>query len=244
VLRVPGLQCAIMRGSVKKLWSPFPPALLICASIGFSACAGKWAVERSTPAPAPSAAPSPDQDESKILFDSALKDFRARSYDKAVVGFEEVVRIDSGNYEAFFYLGKSRLELNDTVKAESSLNEAIRLKPDYAEAHFELGKHYFDQSRFEKALPFLKDANKYNNKWPDALVLLGDCYRNLKQYNYAAVPYGKAIGFEPDRADSYYGLGLTYVGLGNKVAARQQHRKLEPLDPGLAAKLKELIDGM
>ena len=88
------------------------------------------------------------------------------------------------------------------------------------------------------------NANRINNKWPDALVLLGDNYRMLGQLNYAPVPYGKALGFDGNRADAYFGLGMTYVGLRNKIAARQQLRKLEPLDGKLAEELRKSIENM
>jgi len=60
-------------------------------------------------------------------------------------------------------------------------------------------------------------------------------------FDRAIVQYGKVIGFEPNNAEAYYGLGLTYIGLNNKIAAGQQVRKLEPLNKELAKKLADQI---
>ena len=74
-------------------------------------------------------------------------------------------------------------------------------------------------------------------------MALGENQRVLKQFDKAAVQYGKVIGFEPNNAKAYYGLGMTYVGLNNKIAARQQLQKLQPLDKDLAKKLADQIGG-
>ena len=75
-------------------------------------------------------------------------------------------------------------------------------------------------------------------------MALGENQRQLKQYDTAIVQFQKVIGFEPNNANAYYGLGLTYVGLKNSIAASQQVRKLEPLDKALAEKLSKEIEAM
>jgi len=177
-------------------------------------------------------------------FRTGMESFRTKDFEAAARDLRTAAENDSENSEASYYLGLSLVELDRLADAENAFMQAIERKPDYAEAHFELGKLYYDKKEYERSLPHLKDANKFNNKWPDALVLLGDNYRALKQFEYAAVPYGKAIGFDEKRADAYFGLGMTYVGLGNKIAARQQIRKLEPLDEKLADELKKMIGDM
>ena len=75
-------------------------------------------------------------------------------------------------------------------------------------------------------------------------MALGENQRTLKQFDRAIVQYQKVIGFDPNNANAYYALGLNYIGLNNKIAARQQLQKLEPLNKSLADKLSKEIDKM
>ena len=72
----------------------------------------------------------------------------------------------------------------------------------------------------------------------------GENQRALKQFDRAIVQFQKVIGFDPNNANAYYALGLTYIGLNNGIAARQQLQKLEPLNKSLAEKLSKEIDGL
>jgi tetratricopeptide (TPR) repeat protein len=219
-----------------------PFILLTLAVIG---CSGGPDGGSAQGTPAPSAASqTPEERTDSNAFRDGMKSFNAGEYESAARDLDIAAKSDPTNHEASYYLARSLVELGRTSEAEDAFKEAISRKPDYAEAHFELGKLYFGKKEYAKALPYLKDANRINNKWPDALVLLGDNYRMLGQLNYAPVPYGKALGFDGNRADAYFGLGMTYVGLRNKIAARQQLRKLEPLDGKLAEELRKSIENM
>ncbi len=126
--------------------------------------------------------------------------------------------------------------------AENGFREVVKAEPNNAEAHFYLGKINADRRDYSAALPHFEQAAKIDFKSPEKLMALGDAQREAKQFDRAVVQYQKVIGFEPNRAQAYYGLGLTYVGLKNPIAARQQLAKLEPLDKSLAGKLKQEIE--
>ena len=172
-------------------------------------------------------------------FSQALNDYNAKNYEKAVTGFQDIVKADAQNSMAHYYLGKSFQALRKEDEAIPAFKEALRIKPDYPEANFGLGSIYYGRKNYETSLPFFERAAKTNYKSTEMLMALGENQRMLKQYDRAIVQYGKIIGFEPNNANAYYGLGLTYIGLNNKIAAGQQLRKLEPLDKELAKKLSD-----
>jgi|GEM_PF-3357776 len=77
--------------------------------------------------------------------------FSEKDYRGAVRTFEEAVRIDPGNAEAYSWLGRSRLKLGDTEvmsdpdilnDAVSALRKALSIDPDLAEVHYDLGFAY------------------------------------------------------------------------------------------------------
>ena len=171
----------------------------------------------------------------------AIEDFNSKRYDKAASGFEAIAKSDSKNIDARIYLGKTYRALKRDDDAINPLQEAIQLKADHPDANFQLGDLYYDRGDYQAALPFLEQAVKSKNNSAEYLMALGDDQRMLKQYDRAIVQYGRVVGFEPNNATVYYNLGLTYIGLNNKIGARQQVRKLEALDKVLAKKLSDAI---
>lgn len=128
-------------------------------------------------------------------------------------------------------------------KAESGFKDVITENPKNADAHFYLGKINVERKDYQASLPYFQEAVKLDEK-PDKLMAFGDAYFELKKYDTAIVQYLKVSNYEPNNANAYYKMGLTYVGLNNSIAARQQLRKLEPLNKDLADKLRKEIDKM
>jgi tetratricopeptide (TPR) repeat protein len=146
----------------------------------------------------------------------------------------------SGNYEQALNDYNSK----NFDKAEAGFKEVLKSEPKNADAHFYLGSIYYNRKDYETSLPHLEQAAKIDYKSVEKLMAWGDNQRALKQFDRAIVQYQKVIGFAPNNADAYYALGLTYIGLNNKIAARQQLQKLEPLNKSLADKLSKEIDGL
>ncbi len=174
-------------------------------------------------------------------FNTALNYYNSKNYEKAAAEFEQVVKTDAKNPQAYFYLGKSHQALNKTDEAIGAYKKAIEIKPDFAEANYELGSIYLNKKDYETSLPFIEKAAKIKYTSTDYLIALGDNYRELKRCNYAVVPYGKVSGFDDKNTAAYYGMGLCYIELKNRIAAAQQVRNLESLDKNLAKKLSDKI---
>lgn len=161
--------------------------------------------------------------------------------EKAVAELEETVRKDPKNQQAYFQLGKGYQALKNEEKAVGAYKKAIEIKPDFAEANYELGKIYVRKKDYETALPFMQKAAKVKYTSAEYLVALGDNYRALNRCNYAMPPYGNSLGFDDKNPAAYYGMGLCYIELKNKLAAASQIRPLEKLDKNLAKDLEAKI---
>jgi tetratricopeptide (TPR) repeat protein len=122
--------------------------------------------------------------------------------------------------------------------------EVLKDDPNNADAHYYLGNIYYIRQNYETSLPYFEQAAKLDYKSVEKLMALGENQRTLKKYDLAIVQYQKVIGFAPGNANAYYGAGLTYIGLNNKIAARQQLQKLEPLNKALADKLSKQIESL
>jgi tetratricopeptide (TPR) repeat protein len=148
--------------------------------------------------------------------------------------------VKSGNYEQALNDYNSK----NFDRAETGFKEVIGSDPKHADAHYYLGTIYYNKKDYETSLPHFEEAAKIEFKSVEKLMALGENQRALKQFDRAIVQYQKVIGFAPANANAYYALGLTYIGLNNKIAARQQLQKLEPLNKALAEKLSKEIDGL
>jgi tetratricopeptide (TPR) repeat protein len=146
----------------------------------------------------------------------------------------------SGNYEQALNDYNSK----NFDKAEAGFKEVLSSEPKNSDAHYYLGNIYYNRKDYETSLPHLEQAAKIDFKSVEKLMAWGENQRALKQFDRAIVQFQKVIGFDPNNANAYYALGLTYIGLNNKIGARQQLQKLEPLNKPLAEKLSKEIDGM
>jgi len=129
-------------------------------------------------------------------------------------------------------------------KAEAGFKEVLAADPKNADAHYYLGNILYNRKDYENSLPHFDQAAKIDYKSVDKLMALGENQRALKQFDRAIVQYQKVVGFDSNNANAYYGMGLTYIGLNNKIGARQQLQKLEPLNKQLADKLSKEIEGI
>jgi len=146
----------------------------------------------------------------------------------------------SGNYEQAL----NDYNAKNFDKAETGFKEVLASDPKNADAHYYLGNIYYNRKDYETSLPHFEEAAKIDYKSVEKLMAWGENQRALKQFDRAIVQFQKVIGFEPNNANAYYALGLTYVGLNNSIGASQQLRKLEPLNKPLADKLSKEIDNL
>jgi len=146
--------------------------------------------------------------------------------------------VKSGNYEQAL----NDYNAKNFEKAETGFKEVLSSEPNNANAHYYLGNIYYNRKEYETSLPHFEQAAKIDFKSVDKLMAWGENQRALKQFDRAIVQFQKVIGFDPDNANAYYALGLTYIGLNNKIGARQQLQKLEPLNKSLADKLSKEIE--
>lgn len=161
--------------------------------------------------------------------------------EKTVTELEEAVKKDPKNQQAYFQLGVNYQALKNEEKAVGAYKKAVEVKPDYAEANYALGTIYVKKKNYETALPYMQKAAKVKYTSAEYLVALGDNYRALNRCNYAMPPYGNSLGFDDKNPAAYYGMGLCYIELKNKLAAASQLRPLEKLDKKLAKDLEEKI---
>lgn len=217
---------------------------LIVFTLCFGACYKSGTGDKAKSTPTTTAAASPVANKSvepANQTSQSTSNSNLPPNEKAVAELEEAVKKDPKNSQAYFQLGKNYQTLKNEEKAVGAYKNAIEIKPDYAEANYELGTIYVRKKDYETALPFMQKAAKVKYTSAEYLVALGDNYRALNRCNYAMPPYGNSLGFDDKNPAAYYGMGLCYIELKNKLAAASQLRPLEKLDKNLAKDLSDRI---
>ena len=110
------------------------------------------ATEMSPVATAP-AGPSPD-----LVRRAGRASYEAGIYADAIEQYQQLVRLEPSDAEAFYYLGRSHAFARDTERAIANLTQATALQDDSSLYHIHLGLVLEDAGRFETAAVQMRRA--------------------------------------------------------------------------------------
>jgi tetratricopeptide (TPR) repeat protein len=165
-----------------------------------------------------------------------------KKYPEAEKAFKRASELKPDDSDFKTELGNVYVSLKRFPEAITVLNDAVRIKPNSASAQLALGNAYYNDNKFVESIPYYKRAGDLSPDWATAPLYLADAYYKTRQYELAATTYQTAIRLDNQRADSFYGLGLTYIALKNKAQAQQAAASLRPLDNARANLLQAEID--
>jgi 4-amino-4-deoxy-L-arabinose transferase-like glycosyltransferase len=94
-------------------------------------------------------------------------------------------------------------------------------RPLLAAMHHNLGLAFSRVSRFEDAVREFSTAVKIKDEFPEAHVALGNALAVTGKERRAINEYQIALLYDPDYAEAYYNMGLTYLRLKDLERARQ-----------------------
>ena len=155
--------------------------------------------------------------ESAEKYNAGQELFEKRRYQQALQAFEEAVKLDGNNAQAYRGMAKTYQKLKDTDKAIGNFRMAATVKPDYVEANYELGNLYFNLKKYKDAQEAFKKVLNLDANFQDggvrkllkaAYAKQGREYLGRKNYRKAIEEYENATQLDPTDATNYYNLGL------------------------------------
>jgi S1-C subfamily serine protease len=154
--------------------------------------------------------------------------YDAGEYENAVSEFQQAIKKNPANAEAYFYLGMCYKESHST-DAVDAFKTAVSIKPGYAEAYCNLGIVYIKLNMHKEAAAALREAIEINPNYSEALLNLGIAYALGKEYRAAVNVLERSVdmGVNPK---TYYYLGLCYAELkmrGKAIDAFQEAVNLD-----------------
>jgi len=165
------------------------------------------------------------------LYATGIINLWARDYEEALSYFEEVVKKNPRNADAYFYIGVCNGKLGRYTEAAEAFKQAIR---DYAEAHNYLGVAYAELGRYKEAVEAFKQAIHIEPDDANAHYNLGVTYVELGYHKRAVEAFKQAICIKPDLIEAQYNLGMIYGKLGRYEEATEAFKQAIRIDPHIA----------
>lgn len=128
---------------------------------------------------------------------------KAASYDAAVEAFQNAVRLNPKNAEAYVHLGNAFVNqraMDDSIKA---FKTALMLQPNDGSIYFSIGSVYYLKNDFVSAIRYLNLAEDAGFKTVDLYSLRSGIFAQSEDYTQAIREMAKAIELKPLRADLY-----------------------------------------
>lgn len=169
-------------------------------------------------------------------FNQAVEYYNSGQYEQAVLGFQEVLKVDPDQSTVWANLAATYSKLEQRDRALEAYSKAIELEPGNAAYYQNRGSVYASlgddakaREDYEKAASLAKDLNPR-----DAAINyynMGVTYINAGKNQEAADALMKALEVDPNHAESHYQLGITMIGLNEMEKAIQHLRKYLELAP-------------
>lgn len=160
--------------------------------------------------------------------------YQEGDYLRARVQFKNALQIDPKFGEAYLWLGKTELRLNNPRNAFGAFSQAVALNPQLTEAHILLGQILVMARRLEDAEAKVKLALEQEPKNPEALLLAASLAMAQEQTQKALDLLAEVRRLEPGKPVTYL------MQSAIEVKQRQPEAAAATLEAGLKANPKAL----
>lgn len=212
---------------------------------------------RTRPAPASSNNTPGDTKSFADSFNKGIASLASAKYKEAVESLTQAVAVNPNDAIAYTKLGLAYSALGDHKSTITAYKQAIKLNRAFvdADSYFRLGTAYLALSDYPAAIDPLKqalygvkaklmeDRTKAIAGPPESEIhdALGRAYYGTGSYRQAVKAFETAVRLKPDFASAHYGLGLSYLEVGDKRSAEKEERALRKLNARLADRLAGML---
>ena len=185
----------------------------------------------------------------KIYTDLSWYYSLANKHGDAIDAAQKAISLLPEQSLAYTNLCRAHNDLKQYQLAITSCNKALQIAPNDGETNFYIGFAYTASNKpdeaakyYPKAVAGLEEFTKNNPDYSDGFYLLGNAYTSNSEFDKAVESYKKSLDLSPRFAKARYNLGSIYKYLKKDDLAAAEYNALLEVDPGLAAKLKDVID--
>ncbi len=215
---------------------------------------------KTPPVVTPVSSNNPGTPETKTFagyFNKGIASIASAKYKDAVESLTQAIILNPQDAMAHTKLGLAHSALGEHKPAITAFKQAIKLNRAFvdADSYFRLGIAYLAVSDYSSAVDPLKqalygvkakvleDRTKSTAGPTEAEIndALGRAYYGTGAYRQAVKAFEAAVRLKPDFASAHYGLGLSYLEVGDKRSAEKEERVLRKLNGRLADRLSGML---
>lgn len=157
--------------------------------------------------------------------------------------FEDAARTSPLSAEIHYNLGREYLALGRWNAAATENKRALDLDPRHSLASNNLGVASSKLGRKSEAIAAFRQSISSDPTCAGCYANLGLEYAALGRWGEAAATYAEAVRLAPGHPGARLELGRCWLMLGERARAQEELRRLEAIDAGAAAALRELLAG-
>jgi tetratricopeptide (TPR) repeat protein len=151
--------------------------------------------------------------------------------DRAIAEYNEALRLDPGNAEAYYGRGLAYDSKDDYDRAIADLSSAISIKPDWPVAFYKRGLVYSEADKYSSAISDFSEAIRLDPNKADFFIARADAYQSSKNITAALSDLGRAISVDGRNASAFDKRGDIYYSMHDFDQAIIAYRKATLLDP-------------
>ena len=159
--------------------------------------------------------------------------------ERAIVAFQQALRLDSADYVALNNLGYLLTLQGRAGEAVDYLRESVTLRPRGG-AYENLVSALLQSGHVNQAIGAFEEALLFKPDTPEARFKLGLALVQAEQYADAIDQFTRVVQANPAHRDAWLQLGLLQRQLGRKAASREAFQRVLALDPGNAEATRQL----
>lgn len=151
-------------------------------------------------------------------------------YADAIASFNVLSRLDTTDYEAYFFRGIAKYDLGDFAGAEKDFDLTLQKNPVYT-----LGYHYraitrSQSGKYDEALEDLAAAVSLRPGYTGLYFSRGVVYFMSQQFEKAVEDFDRYIRNEPEDGPAYLNRGASYLFLGDTTKALDNYNQAIRID--------------
>jgi tetratricopeptide (TPR) repeat protein len=144
--------------------------------------------------------------------------------DQALTDYQEAMRVDPSNAQAYYGRGLVWEEKKNYDRAIADFSEAIRRDPKHANAYFYRAFTWRKKDDLDRALADYAEAIRLDPKDTAGYFNRASIWRIKNNPTRAVADYTEAIRYDPGYTNAYTRRGLTYESMGDRERARADFR--------------------
>jgi tetratricopeptide (TPR) repeat protein len=134
---------------------------------------------------------------------SATNKHSKQEFAEAIKDYDQVIKIEKNNENAYFNRGTCYLALKKLEQALEDLNKAIELDPTFTKAYYNRASVYIMQKKYAESLPDLDKIIGLDISFPNVLTLRGQIRAQIGNKEDACKDFRKAKEIGDKNADEY-----------------------------------------